>query len=483
MKFKNLIILLAVFIVLVGIVFVKKGMEPTVPTTEEMADIITSSLNLENLSEAVFRFGLPAGQAGTTETKVHLIKEEGRWKVKSLYGVYADENALTAFLNKLNGLEGELRSNEAGLLADYGIADEAGVHIVLSRDGVAVAHLVVGSKRSGSSGNFIRPRDKNEVYVVEEDLLAEFGLWGEPKAENFNTDKWFDKQVVRFEPKDAVVFKISEIRQGVEKTWLDLELKTADDKTKWESHIPYTFGLSAAKIKNQLQNLQNIRVSKVVAADTHDALGDSFWKVELKLAEGGPLTLVRSNKDKEGYNYYVKMADDHCFLVPVSTFDNFIKNSGDILIANPLEIKDEGIVKVEIQDVVAKKTCSAGRAVRVWRGMGETRGAETEQEKKEESVWKTSGGEDMEKGKVEDIIQKFKNMNLSLAFTDEVPANNALIVKLSEGEETKTYTLAENKAMDGGRDCHFLKTGNDPSAYCYLKSDIGNFKNVIPFPP
>ena len=89
----------------------------------------------------------------------------------------------------------------------------------------------------------------------------------------------------------------------------------------------------------------------------------------------------------------------------------------------------------------------------------------------------------MEKGKVEDIIQKFKNMNLSLAFTDEVPANNALIVKLSEGEETKTYTLAENKAMDGGRDCHFLKTGNDPSAYCYLKSDIGNFKNVIPFPP
>src|SRR3989338_1343049 len=71
MKFKNLIILLAVFIVLVGIVFVKKGMEPTVPTTEEMADIITSSLNLENLSEAVFRFGLPTRQPRTHTHKRH----------------------------------------------------------------------------------------------------------------------------------------------------------------------------------------------------------------------------------------------------------------------------------------------------------------------------------------------------------------------------------------------------------------------------
>lgn len=482
MKFKNLIILLVVFVVLIGIVFVKKGMEPTVPTTEERADIITPSLSLENITEAVFRFGLPAGQAGTTETKVHLIKEEGRWKVKSLYGVYADENVLTAFLNKLDGLQGELRSNEAGLLADYGIADESGIHIVLSRDGAAVAHLVVGSKRSGSLANFIRLEGKNEVYVVEDDLLAEFGLWGEPKAENFNTDKWFDKQVVRFEPKDVTVFKISEIRQGAEKTWLDVELKTIDDKTKWESPIPYAFGLSAAKIKNQLQNLRNIRVSKVVAADIPDAFGDPSWKVGWKLEDGREGMLVRGNKDKEGYHYYVKMAEDHYFLVPVSAFDNFVRNSGDILTANPLEIKDEGIAKVEIQDVTAKKKFSAARAVKAVTETGAMAEAVKKEEGKEGAAWKTPGGEDVEKGKVEDIIQKFKNMNLSLAFTDEVPANSALIVKLSEGEGMKTYTLTGNKAMDGGRDCHFLRIGNDPSAYCYLKSDIENFKNVIPFP-
>lgn len=478
MKLRSLIILLAAFIALVSVVFVKRGMEPPVPTTEEMADIVPSSLNLENLHEVVFRFG-------ATETHVHLIKEEGHWKVKSLYDVSADENALAAFLKKIDTLQGEWRSSDAGLFEDYGIADASGVHIVLSREGGAVVHLVVGLKRAGWPANFIRHRDKNEVYLVGEDLLAEFGLWAEPKAEDFNTEKWMDKQIVRFEPQDVTAFQIVETRQGVEKMWLDLALKTDDDKTKWESALSYAFGLSAAKIKNQLQNLLNLRAFKVVAADTTGAFGDSFWRVELKLRDGRQIALLRGSKDKEGSHYYVKVAEDYDFLVPVPVFDNLVRNSGDIFIANPLEITEEGIAGVEIQDVTAKKKFSAVKAAKAATGVGEMTEADESEEGKASAVWKTPGGTDIDNGQVEGMIQKLKNMNLSLAFTDEAPANTALLVKLGEGEgvKTKTYAFSESKAMDGGRECHFLRISGDPHAYCCLKGDVDNFKSAVPFSP
>lgn len=472
MKFKNLMILLAVFVVLMGIVFLKKRMEPVVPTTEETVDIIAGSVDLESLSEALFRFG-------TTETKIHLVKEEGRWKVKSLYGVYADEDVLGTFLKKIDDLRGELRSGEAALFGDYGITDEEGIHILLNgKDGTAVS-LVVGSRRAGWSANFVRLRDKNEVYAVEDDILAEFGLWGDPQAGNFNADKWVDKQVVRFDPKNVIAFRISQGNEAAGKVWLDLELGTVDDKKKWESSVPYAFALSATKIRDRLQNFLNMRASTVVAADTSDTWGNSSWKVEWKLEDGGQITLLRGNKDKDGYHYYVKAAEGYHFLVPVSTWDNFVSSSGDIFVSNPLEIKDEAVTRVEVQDLIAKRKFAVQKTATL---KTETPAGEDKNgEGREDVVWKTPLGEDVENGKVADILQRFKNMNLFLAFTEGIPSGNALVVKFSEGEKANTYAIAESNTLADSRDCHVLRVNEDPHLYCYLKSDIDNFRDAVSF--
>lgn len=472
MKFRNLIILSIVFIVLIGVVFVKKSMEPIVPTTEEMTDLIAPSLNPEDIREAVFRFG-------TIQTNVHLAQEEGTWKVKSLYGVYADETVLKAFLKKMDDLRGELRSDDAALLGDYGITDEEGIHILLNGESGSSVHLVVGSKRAGRSANFVRLQGRNEVYVTDDDLLSEFGLWGEPLAENFDADKWADKQILRFDPKDVIAYRILEGRGSDEKVWLDVEMRTMDDKKKWESPLPYAFGLSAAKIKDHLQNFLNMRASKVVAADAFDASGDSFWKIEWKLENGRQITLVRGNKEKDGYNYYVKTAEGHCFLVPVSTWDHFVGGSGDIFISNPLEIKDEAVTGIEIQDVIAGKKFAVNKTTTL--KMEKPAGEDKNKEGREEIVWKTSAGEDMENVKTTDILQKFKNMNLFLAFTEGNPAGNALVVKINEGEKNNTYAIAESKTMADGRGCHILRVGDDSHSYCYMKSDMDNFKSAVPF--
>jgi len=136
-----------------GHIFLKPEIEMTasvcvpVPVVDEEQDIIPSSITLEDITEMVLRFGESGKEA-------RFVKEGDTWKIQTLYGVDAEKSTLERFLKQLDGLKGELRSEDAGLFEDYGIGDGQGFHIILEKDASAVLHLVVGLKRSGASGNF-----------------------------------------------------------------------------------------------------------------------------------------------------------------------------------------------------------------------------------------------------------------------------------------------------------------------------------------
>jgi hypothetical protein len=139
MKMKNLIILCAVLCILAGIVLVKQRTRPNAPSVDEEQDIIFSPLTLEGITEAVFRFGEWGKEA-------RIVKEADGWKIQSLYGVDAEQSVLEKFLKQLDGLKGELRSDDAGLFADYGIAEGEGVHIILWESAGAYAFGLSATK-------------------------------------------------------------------------------------------------------------------------------------------------------------------------------------------------------------------------------------------------------------------------------------------------------------------------------------------------
>ena len=179
MNKKSLIIVCVIFAVLIGLVFVKKSVKPGIPTTEEIVDIIASSINVDDFSEIVLRIG-----DGSTEDKdkpknVHLVKEGDQWIVKTRYGVYANDKTITSLLDKLDQLKGELRSDKKGLLSDYGIGDDEGVHVELRRGDAEDIHIIIGIQKAGYQNNFVRLGETNAVYIVNENLLGAFGVRGE----------------------------------------------------------------------------------------------------------------------------------------------------------------------------------------------------------------------------------------------------------------------------------------------------------------
>lgn len=467
MKSKNLLFLCIIFAALIGVVLIKKSAQPPAAVREETTDIITFPLSLDTVTEIIF-------QLGGTDARVHLVKEQDGWKVKSQYGVSADTEIAGAFLKKLDALAGELRSTDGSLLGDYGISDEEGIHLTFNKDAAEAAHLIVGAKRTASAGNFIRHQKENKVYAVEENLLAEFGFWGDVKAENFQKDKWSDKRVVRFDPGAVVAVRVSEVNQDSEKVRLDLTRQEADGKKKWESASAYPFGLSATKIKEYLRTFENIRAREVTAPGAAGVFDLPLWKASVRLENGSEITLTRGRKDDQGQNYYLKTSEDYYFLVPVSTFDNFLMGGGDIFVSNPLDVQEQALTKMEVQDLTAKKTFSASKTLKAAEG--------EEKKETEEFVWKSPDGKEIETSKIQDIFQKFKGMNIYLVSADKMPAAGAFLIKFYQGEEVKTCTITAPQAVEGGRECQFLKIAGDPNAYCYTKGPVDTFRQAIPFP-
>ena len=501
MKFKNLVILIGVLIALMGILILKQETKPHVAVVEKPSDIVSSPLILENITEAVIQFG-------QTEKQSHLVKKDGRWELENLYGVYADENLLSNLFKKLDTISGELRSDDPVLLGDYGITDARGIHILLRDQTTELAHLVVGSKRAGYSGNFVRHQDQNSVYVIEDDLLSELGLWGEVKEENFKADRWLDQRVTHFDPEDVAGIKVSRKNKTSERIWFDLQFKDIDGQKKWVSSVEYPFGLSATKIKNYFRSFENIRAREVTAPQPTGVFEDSSWKAEIVLENGQSVTLTRGGKDEQGDDYYVKTVDDYYFLVPVSTFDGFTGGSGDLFVSNPLGVQDAQVTKINVQDLTAKKKFSASRSLN----------------SDADVVWTAFDGKELDKNKIQEIIRGFKDLNVLLVSADDVPAPNDLAVKITQGalrnalrnpsdfqdsvpeisrekflgakhsqdlvpeipsefqgEALKTYTLSQSQKLEDGRDCYFLRVEGDPNHYCYLQNNVTNFKNTIPF--
>ncbi|MBI5150090.1 MAG: DUF4340 domain-containing protein [Candidatus Omnitrophica bacterium] len=475
MKFKNLLILCVIFFLLGGVVLLKKKTAPEVATTEEMTDIIAPALTLEEMTGVDLRFG-------NTQTQVQLAKEDGAWKVKSLYGVNADENVLSALVKKLDGLKGELRSEEASLLSDYGISDDQGIHVILRKGESELEHLIIGSKRTARWEVFVRRDKTNKVYLTQDSLLGDFGLWGEVKEENFDKNRWFDKQVLRLDPAQVTAVKVTAGGKDASKTWLDLALQETGNGNEWVCTgcaVPYPFGLSATKIENYLRSFANIRAREVTAPDPAAGFGGDVWKAGFKLKDGKEITLLRGKKNAEGSDYYMKTADAYYYLVPVSSFDGFLRGGGNIFVSNPFKVEEDKITKVEIQDLTAKKKFSAEKAATAPAGADAS--AEKKEGEQKEAAWKTPEGKDIEKSKVEDILRRWKDLTIYFVSADATPAKDALQVQLTKEGQVSTYTVSEAKKAADGRECQFLKMADNPDGYCYTKSDIDNFLQAVPF--
>jgi hypothetical protein len=182
LKNKNILILAAVLVVLLGISLVQKAGYKNSTTQSSTAPLVEETFTADQLDR------ITLGQGADAEAVVLLAGPTG-WVVTTSWDAAASSQRIDALLRSLGGLSGEYRSDNEDVLADYGLADDKAVKIrAYDKEGALKIAVDVGGTPVGSSGNFVKKPGSNAVYISGVNLRSQLGIYdedGQPGNKHF----------------------------------------------------------------------------------------------------------------------------------------------------------------------------------------------------------------------------------------------------------------------------------------------------------
>lgn len=186
---RNLMAMGAVLVALVALYLLTSHRRERLDTTGGFVKLVDGTVSTDEV------FGIEAWHGMARDKALTLAKRGDAWVVSSRDDAPANLNKIRSLLGNVEGLEGEVRSDQPGVLADYGLSDSTGVHLVLKKEsGEERLHLVLG-KRSGN-GAFVRKNGSPQAILAATNLLGDFGMWGE-EATNPDPKQWLDLEVYK----------------------------------------------------------------------------------------------------------------------------------------------------------------------------------------------------------------------------------------------------------------------------------------------
>jgi len=216
---RNLLIL-AVLVVGLGVIYALSSQRrPSLDSSGGFVDLVEGTLSTDELRLISVRQG---------EDGFSLVNGDAGWVVEDHFAAPANLNKIRTLLGNLEGVTGELRSDDAGVLESYALDEAQAYH--LSIDGVddeSLVDLLIG-KRSGS-GCFVREADGSRVYATDHNFLSDFGLWGDERPVPEVKD-WVDLTAFEVSREDVTRVRI----EGDVPLVLDRELVVMETESEEE---------------------------------------------------------------------------------------------------------------------------------------------------------------------------------------------------------------------------------------------------------
>ena len=180
LKNKNILILAAVLVVLLGINLLQKREHTKSTSGSATVKVVEGVITADQLDR------ITLGQ-GDNQQAVELVATPTGWVVASAWDAPASMSRIEALLRNLSDLSGEFRSDNQSVLADYGLTDDQAVKIVaFDKDGAEVLAVDVGNTPERVPGNFIKKPGSSEVYLSQTNLLSQLGLYDGPGLPGFS---------------------------------------------------------------------------------------------------------------------------------------------------------------------------------------------------------------------------------------------------------------------------------------------------------
>ena len=285
------------------------------------------------------------------EEKVALHRDKERWLVESRFDAPAKKDKVDEFLKKLKGLEGEFRSDEKEVIADYGLTDESAIHLAVYKTGQEGRegkepwyHLLVGKKEKYGS-SFVRAAGKNTVYTVDVNFASELGLWGDDEEKPPESSEWVDKTVIDLDkdkierialktPDRSVVFERREKKD--KKEGEKKEGRGHGDKRKEYEWVVASGGpgteFKQSGLDDLLGKLDSYEASGVEdpAKKKEFGLEDPGYRCEIGL-EGGKKKVILAARKKPGEDGYLTLEGNAIvYKVEDWKFRHVFKEAGDL---------------------------------------------------------------------------------------------------------------------------------------------------------
>lgn len=207
MKASALFPLIAVFAVLVGLVFFRQSGEEqqTIIEQAEFTPLVSSDLDVDSVN----RLEIYSGVAPTD--RVILERDGDRWRIASHWNALANRERPQQLLDAIKNLKGEYRATANGEeLADYDLSEDRGWHTVGfdGPDRNVIFHLVTG--KSPKYGNmFMRAIDSDDVFLVDHNIRRDAYNYSLDWDDTPTSPAWVDKAVVQLPGDDFTKFELT----------------------------------------------------------------------------------------------------------------------------------------------------------------------------------------------------------------------------------------------------------------------------------
>ena len=271
MNARRLLLLTAALAGLLGAgLWLSKRERAEAPTLgEERARIVPNAPALDELTAVE----LTVGAAGSPQLRFKRDPQRG-WLVTGAYSVPADPERLRRFVEAVSKLSGEERARGRKWFPDFGLDEEKALTITLRSEGRAAISLAAGRSPKNMALEFVRRKEGETIYSVDEGFLGQLGLWGKITPEALSLRDWADLRLFPVEPADV---------RGVQTA------ERAKKKEAWDVRAARE-DVSDPKVKDWLDRLVTLRAADPLAPQAQTNFPPA-WRWTLQRQAGPPLQL------------------------------------------------------------------------------------------------------------------------------------------------------------------------------------------------
>ncbi|MCP4547365.1 MAG: DUF4340 domain-containing protein [bacterium] len=334
MKTKPLIIMAAMLLVLFGVKMIQTSQK-----NDRFREPVLKQMAPEFSLDQVGSFIIVA--PGSED--ITIAREGVGWIVVNRFAHKAKADNLDRLVTSLSGLNGEFRSDDPAVLADYNLDESSAITLrVQGLTDESLGELLLGKALANGSGLFVRKPGEDKVYSVPDNILGNLGVWGDDRLPKITF--FLDLQALTLDRNevDAITLEHEGATLELTKVFAPAPADTIPvDRMQYEWYLGDT-RLDRAKVDGIAGALTSIWARDVIDPLASYDFNSSDMRAVLRMA-GGDRSVVEFGRLIEGPERGVAlriMGDGSIYLAQENLPDQVFLDREELLPV-PVESMDE----------------------------------------------------------------------------------------------------------------------------------------------